>query len=83
MTSHSVQKESKDLRDRNQENTVKWKELNCKFEKEVTAAKNNYYKNIVKDLKMSNPGRWYSILKRICSYDQHKSDPVSVSKRTS
>ena len=27
---------------------------------------------------MSNPGRWYSILKRISSYDQHKSDPVIV-----
>lgn len=56
----------------------KWKILNLKFNKEVSSAKKNYYKNIVKDLRLSNPGRWYSILKRICSYDQHKSDPVIV-----
>ena len=29
-------------------------------------------------MKLSNPGRWYSIMKRVCSYDQHKSDPVIV-----
>ena len=58
--------------------SLKWKQLSIKFKKELSASKKIYYKNIVKDLKMSNPGRWYSILKRICSYDQHKSDPVIV-----
>ena len=58
--------------------SLKWKELNLKFKKELSSAKKNHYKNIVKDLQMSNPGRWYSILKRISSYDQHKSDPVIV-----
>ena len=57
---------------------MKWKEINLKFKKEVSRAKKDYYKQIIKDLRMSNPGRWYSILKRICSYDQHKSDPVIV-----
>ena len=29
-------------------------------------------------MRVSNPGRWYSILKRMCSYDQQKSEPVVV-----
>ena len=56
----------------------KWQKLEINYKKEVSVAKKSYYKNIVKDLRMSNPGRWYSILKRICSYDQKKSDPVIV-----
>ena len=33
---------------------------------------------MVKDLKVSNVGQWYSKLKRLCSFDQRKSDPVIV-----
>jgi hypothetical protein len=57
---------------------VKWQVIKQKFKKEVLTAKKNYYENISKDLRMSNPSRWYSMLKRICSYDQHKSIPVIV-----
>ena len=42
----------------------------------IQAAKQNYYKHIVKDLKLSNPSQWYSKLKRICSYDQEKYEPI-------
>ena len=58
--------------------SIKWRELNVRYKKEVSSAKKNYYKNIIKDLKVSNPSQWYSKLKRICSFDQHKSDPVIV-----
>ena len=34
--------------------------------------------NIVQDLKVSNPAHWYSKLKRLCSFDQQKSEPVIV-----
>ena len=35
---------------------------------------------MVKDLKVSNPSQWYSMLKRICSYDQEKFDPIKCSE---
>ena len=56
----------------------KWQKLNKLFKKEVSKAKKGYYKTIVKDLKESNPRQWYSKLKRLCSYDQNKSDPIIV-----
>ena len=38
--------------------------------------KQKYYKNIVKDLKQSNPNQWYSKLKRLCSYDLEKQEAL-------
>ena len=58
--------------------SLKWRELNDKYNKEVSKAKKSYYKNIIKDLKSSKTSQWYSKLKKLCSYDQHKSDPVIV-----
>ena len=58
--------------------SIKWRELNMKYKKAVSQAKKNYYKKIIKDLKTANPSQWYSKLKRLCSFDQHKSDPVIV-----
>ena len=49
-----------------------------KFKKEVKKAKRSFYKDKIKDLKESNPRQWYSKLKRLCSYDQNKSDPIIV-----
>ena len=45
----------------------KWKTLNNLFEEKCEAAKEAYYTNIVSDLKNSNPGQWYSKLKRMTS----------------
>ena len=56
----------------------KWKSLNTNYDEEVSNAKRDYYKNIIKDLKNSKPGQWHSKLKRLCSYDQMKSEPVTV-----
>ena len=58
--------------------SVKWRELNNRYKKEVSLAKRRYYKNIIKDLKTSNVSQWYSKLKRLCSYDQEKREPVVV-----
>ena len=62
--------------------SVKWRQLNKRYKKEVKSAKKNYYKKMVKDLKNSKPSQWYSKLKRLCSYDQQKSDPVNVESLT-
>ena len=53
--------------------SCKYKDLDKQFEKAVSEAKKKYYKDIIKDLKISNIGQWYSKLKRLCSYDQQKS----------
>ena len=38
----------------------------------------SYYKNVVEDLKDSNPGQWYSKIKRMSTIDQTKDDVVTV-----
>ena len=43
----------------------KWKVLNQKFLEAVKKSKNSYKVRIVDDLKKSNPGKWYSKLKRM------------------
>ena len=58
--------------------SVKWRDLNQRYKKEVSSAKKRYYKSIIKDLKTSNINQWYSKLKRLCSYDQEKLEPVIV-----
>ena len=48
------------------------------FKKEVAKAKKRYYRDIIKDLKTSNVSQWFSKLKRLCSYDKIKTEPVVV-----
>ena len=48
------------------------------YEEKCEAARTAYYTNIVSDLKTSNPGQWYSKLKRMSSYDQLKCEQVNV-----
>ena len=56
----------------------KWTHLSTKFEEKCELAKGNFYKNMIEDLKTSNPGQWYSKLKRMSSHDQHKGETVTV-----
>ena len=56
----------------------KWKTLEELFQNKCQLAKQSYYENIVSDLKLSNPGQWYSKLKRMTCYDQTKSEQVMV-----
>ena len=56
----------------------KWRTLNKLFEEKCEHAKQSYYNNIVSDLKNSNPGQWYSKLKRLTTHDQLKTENVNV-----
>ena len=56
----------------------KWREMNSNFQEKSTEMKESYYKNMVQDLKISNPGQWYSKVKRMSSMDQTKEDKVMV-----
>ena len=60
--------------------SVKWASLNKLYKLSLSEAKQKYYKNIIKDLKISNPSQWYSKLKRICTYDQDRYDPIICSE---
>ena len=56
----------------------KWQYLNSKFEEKCSEEKEKYYINIVEDLKTSQPGQWYSKLKRMSSHDQAKTEEPIV-----
>ena len=56
----------------------KWKIVDAKFEEKSSEAKINYYDNMVKDLRTSEPGQWYSKVKRMSSLDPTVSDTISV-----
>jgi hypothetical protein len=56
----------------------KWSILDSKYRKKCQEAKKNYYENIVKDLKTSRPGQWYSKLKRMSTHDQMKDHETVV-----
>ena len=55
----------------------KWKELNSEFIQKCENEKANYYSNIVHDLKTSNPGKWYSKVKRMAG-KQSKMEEIST-----
>ena len=56
----------------------KWRKLHKEYQRKVKKAKSSYYNNIVKDLKLSKPGEWYSKLKRMGCYDQVKFETVML-----
>ena len=52
----------------------RWKALNHKFKEKVFQTKATFYKKKVGELKEGKPGQWYSLLKRLCSHDQMKTE---------
>ena len=56
----------------------KWKILDKIFEKASKCAKSDFYKKKVAELKQKNPSQWYSCLKNITSFDQHKREQTNV-----
>ena len=59
-------------------NSEKWETLNEKFLEKYAEQKVYYYQNMVEDLKTSQPGQWYSKLKRMSSHDQTRSEEPIV-----
>ena len=55
----------------------KWKVLDKQFKKKVKESKSNFYKNMVADLKEKDPKQWYSMVKRIASYE-NKNEQINV-----
>ena len=42
----------------------------------IKSSKAAFYKDQIADLKTNKPHQWYSILKRLSAYDQHKTEPL-------
>ena len=55
----------------------KWRKLDKNFKQEVKSSKENFYSNMIADLRNKKPSQWYSSLKRISGYDQ-KSENVVI-----
>ena len=58
--------------------SIKWRALEEKFKEKSAEAKPAYYINMVEDLLTSNPGQWYSKIKRMSNIDPTKDDKVFV-----
>ena len=51
-------------------NGQKFKKLKLKFKKQKRNAINSFFKEFVSDLKSTNPGKWYTMAKKIGAIDQ-------------
>ena len=60
-----------------QRRSKKWSKLDKNFKTAVKLAKQNYYKNMISDLRIKNPSQWYSSLKRI-SGEEVKSQKIII-----
>ena len=79
MNSQSIQLDRQRKREyRKHKKSRKWVKLNEEFEEKSEELKEFYHKNIVQDLKTSNPGQWYSKIKRMSTLDQTKDEEVVV-----
>ena len=56
--------------------SMKWRLLNDELTQKCEKAKQDYSKNIVNDLKTSNPSQWYSKIKRMSSQDKDQDTVV-------
>ena len=59
--------------------SLKWEKINKLFKSKIKEAKQKFYKNFIADLKVKNPAKWYSSLKRICSYEKNKREELVIS----
>ena len=56
----------------------KYHEINNKYQKKLKAAKKKFKRRMIDNIKDSNKSQWYSKLKWISNYDQHKVEPIIV-----
>ena len=56
----------------------KWKKLNSSFKKQKRKSIKIYYTNFVRNLKETNPGKWYGMAKQIGAVDQKSQGNIQV-----
>ena len=55
-----------------------WTKLDTEFKEKFSSEKEIYYKNIVTDLKETNPGKWYSKIKRMSGQEKDREQKILV-----
>ena len=79
MNSQSIQLDRRRKREYiKNKRSAKWVKLDNEFQKKSEELKDLYYKNTVQDLKTSNPGQWYSKMKRMSTIDQTKDEKILI-----
>ena len=63
---------------RKERKSEKWKKLDKLFKQEMKSEKEKFYQQSVADLKLANPSKWFTCLKKITSHDQRKSEQINV-----
>ena len=63
-------------------NSQKWETLYKDFVARCTLEKEKYYEKMVSDLKISNPGRWYSKVKRMTGQENTNKGKIIVDELT-
>ena len=58
--------------------STKWKQMKVRFKREKRKAIKTFYSIFVSELKMTNPGKWYQMAKRIGAVDQMNNGDVLV-----
>ena len=56
----------------------KWKRMKNKFKKLKRKAVKNFYSKFISDLKLSEPGKWYRMAKKIGAIDQMNNEQIKV-----
>ena len=56
----------------------KWREMKVRFKREKRKAIKTFYSIFVTELKLTNPGKWYKMAKRIGAVDQMNGGDISV-----
>ena len=52
--------------------------MSKEYKTNVISAKKDFYKKQISELMSRNTSKWYMSLKKITSYDQHKSDKIVI-----
>ena len=63
---------------RRQRKSEVWSNMNKLCKDQIKSAKASFYNEQIADLKTKKPHQWYSSLKRLSSFDQHKTEPLYV-----
>ena len=56
----------------------KWDKMNIEYVQKCQIEKEKYYENMVSDLKVSNPGKWYSKVKRMSGQNNNRQENILV-----
>ena len=58
--------------------SLKWKNMENKYQEELEKAKKNFYDSKIRKLRKGNPRQWHREFKKLTRSDQHGSEEISI-----